>query len=264
MLDGKTVFPLSEICDGIYSNSELPCGKYNITPPVFIGENTEISDGADLGPYTVVGDGCFIGEKAFVRGSIMLNKSAALRGADISGAVMGVNSVAEENSKMSLGSVLCEKTTVGRNMAVGENVKVTPKPHGGISAPKSQPQAYYYGENITALGSRGTDSLFGDFDIGLFCKVGRALGSCEFGTRTGIGYDDSVSSAAAVKAVTAGLISSGSHVFDFGRCFCQKSLFLFFLFSRLRNLHLFGKERYSFGVLRKRRIAVIARFRAGT
>ncbi|HBP71026.1 MAG TPA: hypothetical protein DD650_03200, partial [Ruminococcaceae bacterium] len=69
---------------------------------MFIGENTEISDGADLGPYTVVGDGCFIGEKAFVRGSIMLNKSAALRGADISGAVMGVNSVAEENSKMSL------------------------------------------------------------------------------------------------------------------------------------------------------------------
>ena len=146
MLDGKTVFPLSEICDGIYSNSELPCGKYNITPPVFIGENTEISDGADLGPYTVVGDGCFIGEKAFVRGSIMLNKSAALRGADISGAVMGVNSVAEENSKMSLGSVLCEKTTVGRNMAVGENVKVTPKPHGGVSAPESQPQAYYYAE----------------------------------------------------------------------------------------------------------------------
>ena len=107
---------------------------------------------------------------------------------------------------MSLGSVLCEKTTVGRNMAVGENVKVTPKPHGGISAPESQPQAYYYAENIAALGSRGTDSLFGDFDIGLFCKVGRALGSCEFGTRTGIGYDDSVSSAAAVKAVTAGLM----------------------------------------------------------
>lgn len=225
MLDGKTVFPLSEICDGIYSNSELPCGKYNITPPVFIGENTEISDGADLGPYTVVGDGCFIGEKAFVRGSIMLNKSAALRGADISGAVMGVNSVAEENSKMSLGSVLCEKATVGRNMAVGENVKVTPKPHDGVSAPESQPQAYYYAENITALGSRGTDSLFGDFDIGLFCKVGRALGSCEFGTRTGIGYDDSVSSAAAVKAVTAGLISSGSHVFDFGRCFLSEVAF---------------------------------------
>ncbi len=106
MLDGKTVFPLSEICDGIYSNSELPCGKYNITPPVFIGESAEISDGADLGPYTVVGDGCFIGEKAFVRGSIMLNKSAALRGADISGAVMGVNSVAEENSKMSLGRLI--------------------------------------------------------------------------------------------------------------------------------------------------------------
>ncbi len=54
-----------------------------------------------------MGDGCFIGEKAFVRGSIMLNKSAALRGADISGAVMGVNSVAEENSKMSLKATCC-------------------------------------------------------------------------------------------------------------------------------------------------------------
>ncbi len=141
---------------------------------------------------------------------------------------MGVNSVAEENSKMSC-NVLCEKAIVGRNMAVGENVKVTPKPHGGVSAPESQPQAYYYAENITALATRYR-SLFGDFDIGLFCKVGRALGSCEFGTRTGIGYDDSVSSAAAVKAVTAGLISSGSHVFDFGRCFLSEVAFFSLLF----------------------------------
>ncbi|HAQ28725.1 MAG TPA: hypothetical protein DCQ76_03035 [Ruminococcaceae bacterium] len=246
VLDGKTVFSLPEICDGIYSNSELPCGKYNITPPVFIGENAEISDGADLGPYTVVGDGCFIGEKAFVRGSIMLCKSAVLRGADISGAVMGVNSVAEENSKMSLGSVLCEKSTVGRNMTVGENARVTPKPHGDITVPESLPSAYYFAENIASLGSRSTDSFFGDFDIGLFCEAGRALGSCEFGMRTGIGYDDSVSSSAAVKAVTAGLISSGSHVFDFGTCFLSEVGFFssfcslgcgIFIYSEKNGIH---------------------------
>ena len=46
--------------------------------------------------------------------------------------------------------------------------------------------------------------------------------------------------------------------------FVRSRFFLFFLFSRLRNLHLFGKERYSFGVLRKWRIAVIAWFWAGT
>ena len=70
---------------------------------------------------------------------------------------------------MSLAAALCEKAIVSQKHGGGEN-KVTPKPHGGVSAPESQPQAYYYAENITALGSRGTDSLFGDFDIACFAK----------------------------------------------------------------------------------------------
>lgn len=78
--------------DGIWvgENCEIS-SEANIIPPVYIGTNTKIYDGVEIGPYSIFGrnniistgttikrsvvfDNCYIGSNAEVRGSVLCNK----------------------------------------------------------------------------------------------------------------------------------------------------------------------------------------------
>ena len=70
--DGKFSPPVGCSASGIYVKNKLPAGDYSIVPPVYIGENSEISDGAVIGSYAVIDDNCYIGENSKVRRSVVL------------------------------------------------------------------------------------------------------------------------------------------------------------------------------------------------
>lgn len=222
MLAGKTALPLRGICEGVYAREKLPQGKYSLTPPVYIGENTEIADGASIGPFAVIGDDCFIGEGARLSHCVVLDSAAVFSGASMREAILCENAVLEENAKMFENSVLGAGACAGRNARIGKNVAVWPGltvengtelranlRHGGCRHP-------VFGDN----GLEGT--LFGALSPERCALLGQALASSLAGRRIGLATDGKNTSKAAAYAFTGGAAAVGAHIFTFGDSFLSE------------------------------------------
>lgn len=62
-----------------------------VEPPVFIGEDTRIEAGVELGPHAVVGPGCVIDRKATVRHSVVHSGSYVGEGLEVSRSIVDRN-----------------------------------------------------------------------------------------------------------------------------------------------------------------------------
>lgn len=225
ILSGKTKLTFPTVCEGVYLKSTMPKGNYNIIPPVFIGENVEIADFAEIGPNTVVCDGCYIGGGAKVSHSVMNSCSAVFAGAEVFEAVLCENAVAEENSEIGSNSALGFSAAVGRNSRVINGASVWPEisvPNGGVVSEN----LIHSKSNSVFLDDNGIEGLLGGgLTPAKCCEIGQALASCKAGKRAGIATDGSTAAEACSRAVTGGLMSSGSHAFDFGSGFLSELQF---------------------------------------
>lgn len=225
ILYGQTKLELPSVCEGVYLKSTMPQGKYNIIPPVYIGENVEIADGAEIGPGAVICDGCFVGSGAKVSHSVMNSCSAVFTGSEIFEAVLCENAVAEENSELNSNTALGRNATVGRNVRITNGASVWP----GISVPNGMSVCENFvhpKSNSLFLDDNGIEGLFsGSLTISKCCEIGQAIASCKDGKRVGIATDGSTASVSCAHALTGGLMSSGSHVFDFGSGFLSELQF---------------------------------------
>lgn len=126
VFDGRMKSPIGLIADGIYVKSTMPCGDYSVIPPVYIGENTEISDGAVIGPYAVIDDNCFIGENAKIRYSAVLENSCIACGSAVTGALTCSGAVLKNQSSMLENSVAGSGCIIGENASVKSSVRIWP------------------------------------------------------------------------------------------------------------------------------------------
>ena len=217
--DGK-IKPLSgETAKGIYTESRLPSGDYSIVPPVFIGNNTEISDGAVIGPYAVIGDGCCIGRNSKIRYSVVSDNCCFAADTSVTGALicsgaalrsrcsMYENSVA--GSGCVIGEDVCVKPgvsiwpgkVVGKGAAVGSNVK-----YGNVKA------EYFSGGRVSEGGGVRLDAES-------CVRLGASLGSVAEGRKIALACDGSPHSRIMCRAMAAGISETGAAVWDFGECF---------------------------------------------
>lgn len=224
--DRKITIPFSPSAEGIYVKNKLPKGDYAIVPPVYIGENTEISDGAVIGPYAVIDDKCFIGKDARVKYSVILENSWLASGASATGAVVCSGAALKNRAS------LFENSAVGSGSVIGEDAKVMSGiyvwPGKIVGAGVSLNSNLKYGSvKSEFLSENGVDESGGiRLNAETCVKLGCAIGNTRNEAKIGIGFDGTKTADTMRLALTAGAAESGSTIWNFGECFEAQLKFL--------------------------------------
>jgi NDP-sugar pyrophosphorylase family protein len=84
------------------------------SPGIFLGKQTQISSSAILKGMVCCGDHVRIGAGARIENSILLEGTRVGKKAQVTGAIIGFNSVLEDEAQVGPGTVLGDKTRVKR------------------------------------------------------------------------------------------------------------------------------------------------------
>lgn len=219
VLHGKTGFRLTLLADGIFTDTALPKGEYQLLGPVFIGANVTVGRGAQIGPNAVLEDDCFVGAKARVENSVVRAGAAIYPCAQLNGATVCENAVVQEHAVLSNGSVVGASATVGRyavlenGVCVWQHRTVENGMHISGNMRACAPQEILFSEDgrLCTAPELLTPIFLASF--------GEALGGCTFGKKVGILQDGSAAAAAAAQVLSGALAASGSRVWRFGKGF---------------------------------------------
>ncbi len=224
--DGKYSPPVGCCASGIYVKDKLPTGDYSINPPVYIGSEVEICDGAVIGPYAVVDDNCYIGENAKVRRSVVLENSSLASKVSVTGAVVCSGAALKKGAAMFEGSVAGSGCVIGESASIRPNVFIWPGKIIGSGAAVSD-NVKYGSVKTEFLGENGVDEACGAALNSEICvKLGYAVSASKNGKKIGTGYDGSKKGRVMQLALSAGLADGGSAVWNFGECFEAELNFL--------------------------------------
>lgn len=224
--DGKFRAPAGCCASGIYVKDKLPVGDYGIVPPVYIGSDVEIADGAVIGPYAVIDDNCYIGENSKVRRSTVLENSSLASDTSLTGALVCSGAALKKGAAMFEGSVAGSGCVIGESASVKPNVLIWPGKIIGPGASISDNVKY---GNLRAdfIGENGVIGKDGAVINAETCvKLGYAVSSSKNGKRVGVGHDGSKKAFVMSLALSAGLADGGGAVWDFGECFEAELNFL--------------------------------------
>ncbi len=219
VLDGKIQPPTGHAASGIFVKEKLPDGDYSIVPPVYIGADVDIGDGAVIGPYAVVDDKCCVGANAKLRYCTVLENSWLAADSSVTGALVC------SGAALKSGAAMFENSVAGAGCVIGEGASVKPNifvwPGKLVGAGASVWANVKYGSiKAEYLGDNGVDERGGNRLNAETCvRLGAAVAGTSSGKKTGIGYDGSKSAQIMKLAVTSGLAGAGGAVWDFGECF---------------------------------------------
>lgn len=226
VLDGKIKAPSGCAASGIFVKDKLPDGDYSIVPPVYIGKNVEIADGAEIGPYSVVDDNCYIGKNAGVRYSSVLENSCVADSVAVTGSLICSGAALKSKASMFESSVAGSGCVIGEGASVKPCVMVWPGKIIGKDADVSE-NVKYGRVKSSYMGENGFDEKNGvRLNAETCVKLGAAIGSTSAGKKVGIANDGSKTADVMQLAVKAGLASVGSSVWCFGKGFEAKLKFL--------------------------------------
>lgn len=226
VLDGKIKAPVSPTASGILVKDNLPNGDYSIVPPVYIGSEVEIGDGAVIGPYAVVDDKCCIGSNARLRYCTVLENSwlaadSAVTGSLIcSGAALKNGAAMFENSVAGAGSVIGEGASIKPNIFVWPGKLVGAGASVAANVKYGSIRAEYLSEN--GVNEKGGTRLNAETCV----RLGAAVGGTRSGRKAGIAFDGSKGALIMKLAISSGLAGAGGAVWDFGECFEAQLNFL--------------------------------------
>ncbi len=226
MFDGKINIHLNPTAGGIYTENGLPHGDYSIVPPVYIGSNVEIENGAVIGPYAVVDDNCYIGKNSKARYSVILENSWLASGASVTGSLVCSGAALKNRASMFEGSVAGSGCVIGEDATVNPGVMIWPGKIVGNGSKVSQ-NVKFGSVKAKMLSDNGVDEKNGARLNSETCvRLGMAVGNTRNGKKTGIATDGTRAANVMRLAVMSGLSGSGSAVWDFGECFEAQLNFL--------------------------------------
>lgn len=204
--------------NGVYGCNELPKGNYTVIPPVYIGRGVTIGDGAVIGAGSVIDYGCSIGKNVRLRSSVVLQGVRIDGGSSLGDALVCSGVHIKKNVSVYEGAVL------GSDCVIGECSTV--KPFVSVWPGRSVLPGTVVSKNIKFADLRrelfensGICADFFEFNAENCARLGRAVGSSEYGAKVGIACAPSNQAKALKYAIASGLMLSGSHVWDFGECF---------------------------------------------
>lgn len=226
MLDGSVDCRFEETGEnGVYRKGRIPHGNFTVMPPVYIGKGVHIGDFSVIGPYAVIDDDCTIGVGATIKNSVVLPGAYVGDHCELRGALVCAGASLKRRASMYEGSVAGAGSVIGQDASVSPGVRIWP---GKVVEDGARAAA-----NIkTGRAHRGIfddEGITGEVGAELTpencARIGSAAGSVFESGRIGVGCDGSVAGMNLKNAVTAGVLSAGAEVCDFGSGF--ESLFNF-------------------------------------
>lgn len=177
-----------------------------LQPPIFVGKNAVLDDGASLGMYSSIGNGVYVGKNANIKRSVILEGVHFGQSAKASRAVVCAQTVVEKSVRLFEQSIVGQKCILERNATVGPRVKIWPD--------KWIERESYVGQNIV-FGKGKKSRLFEHsqmvmnlneyYSVEDLAKMGSAIAKLAGDGKFLIGFDGSSQSSA-----VAGLIANGA------------------------------------------------------
>ena len=192
---------------------------YSIIPPVYIGEEAEIGDGAVIGPYAVVDKGCSIGTDARVRYSVVLENSCVAARSAVTGALVCSGAALKSRCSMFENSVAGSGCIIGEDACVKSGVSIWPGKVVGKGITVSSNVKYGNVKVEYFTDGKASENSGIRLDSEGCVRLGAATGSANGCKRIAVGDCGTASSRIMRLALTAGLAETGAAVWNFGECF---------------------------------------------
>ena len=197
-------FGKNSFCPDRAENGEIICD-----PPVYIGKNCVISDGAVITAGSSVGDCVFIGRNARIEGGAVMN------GAYIGENVKVNGSVISENARLLCGSAVMSGAYVGRNSCIGENTVVSEGvsvwENISVAGESSVTEDIIYGKKGNGMIFDSEGRMCGETNGSLSPSEASEMGSAAAGIyeRICVGHKGNNASEALASAFAAGTAAAG-------------------------------------------------------
>jgi len=212
--------PGKEIQEKIWVDEgvELESNVTTIAPCV-IGKSSRIKKGTLIGGYSIIGEDNIIGERSGVKRSIIWKNCLIDKNAQLRGSILCNKVHLRNNASTFEYSIIGDDTIIKENAVIKPNIKVWPN--------KLIDKGVQVNSNLV-WGSRFTKSIFGNRGIAgeinvditpeYASKLGAAYGVLYKGkARIGISCHGSSAANMIKTSLTAGLLSAGIEVYDFGK-----------------------------------------------
>lgn len=215
----EVVIPGKEISPGIWigENTEIhPSAK--IESPVLIGDGVRLGESVSIEPYTVIGENCTISRQSSIKRSVLWNNTSTGPSASLRGAVVGSRVQIKAGAGIYEGAVIGSDCRIKERSLVKPNVKLWPQKtvEAGSTVQHSiiwgtrQPKRLFGLEGVTGLVNI---EITPEFAAKLAAAYASTLGT---GSKVAVSSDSYTSSKMFRKAVSCGLQSAGVEVYDLG------------------------------------------------
>ncbi len=225
-LDGKIIPPINATASGVYAKDGLPKGDYSIVPPVYIGSDVEIFDGAVIGPYAVIDDGCSIGAGSKIRHATVLENCCIGENSAITGSLICSGVALKKRVSMFENSVAGSGCVIGDDSCVKPGIHIWPgKTVGSCSnvltnVKYGSIRAQYIEEN--GMCESGGIRLTPETCV----HLGAAVVSTAPSGKIAVAYDGTKTAEVMQLAIMSGIADAGGAVWNFGECFEAQFNFL--------------------------------------
>lgn len=210
---------INEIKKGIFIGKNTRISKdAKLIPPVIIGEDCIIKDGAAIDSYSVIGNGCVIDEGVTIKRSILWDKTIIGKGTALRGSLIGDKSYIKSHSSLFEDSVVGSGCTLGENSTIKTNVKIWPNKDIKENSIISSNLIWSMGIKKNIFGNR---DVSGEFNIDITPEFSSLISSafvsvCEKNPIIIIGCDAFSPSMAIKQSLISGALSSGAGVIEIG------------------------------------------------
>ena len=122
LLDGNAepLKPYGKAINGNYFGENIELGHgTTIIPPVALGDNIQVEDGAVIGPYAVIGSDTFIGKNTQIRYSVIIGKTRILENVLIENSILAKNILIENNTVIKENSVIGDEVVIRSGSILG-------------------------------------------------------------------------------------------------------------------------------------------------
>lgn len=207
VLNGTYPHNLNKFTQENYSNAE-------ITPPVCIGRNVEIADGAVIGSGTVLGDNVTVGKGAEIYGSVVGKGCFIGAGSSLKNAVIG------DGAHISAEVQVKENAVVGKGAVIGEGAEICE----GVRIWNGRRVEPFFRAERDLVSGRGKrveideEGITGETNSVITPQLAAVTGSAaaSLGKRIIFGCKDSSAAKALAMAFSSGVMSSGSEAWFLG------------------------------------------------
>jgi mannose-1-phosphate guanylyltransferase/phosphomannomutase len=212
-IHGQRVAPRVWIGQGVRMADDVV-----LEEPCYIGRETAVGAGVQIGPYTVIGEGNVLHAGASLKRTVIWNHNYVGEGVELRGATVCSATSLESHAACFEGAVVGDACTIGAKAVVKPQVKLWPQKRvqEGVTAHTS----LIWGEKLEkhlfgTLGVQGICNV--DMTPDFAGKLASAYGATlPFGARIAISSDDDLFSSLIKRAFAAGLHSAGVHTVDGG------------------------------------------------